>query len=578
LWVISRWAESKIRVMLNNAAERSLSKFLAIGSAGITIFILTGSVSDPVNATKFLLLGGVAFASFGIFCSGGWSLIKDQRIVLGISFVFVLASFNAIVNSSSPVQQNFYGTYGRNTGFLTYLFLLLIFIAATSLRSKRSFDLIIVSLIVSGMVNVIYCLYVLTFGDFVGWNNPYGNILGTFGNPNFIGAFLGFFASALVAYSLTKNVSIKIRILTFVTAAIILYEIVESKAIQGRVVFAGGLAIVGFYLIRSKFKSRIVLFLYSAGVTSAGFIAMLGALQIGPLTQFIYKTSVSLRGEYWQAGINMAKTHLLTGVGYDSYGDWYRRSRDDQALVLPGPDTVTNAAHNVPIDVFAFGGLPLLIPYLALIALVAIAIVRHTLKYREYDGLFVALTTAWVGYQIQSIISINQIGLAIWGWLLGGALLAYTKNYKSAPPNEGKEKNQRISKRNKNEVFSPQLIGGLMMVLGLLIASPPVSADAKFRSALNSSQIAKIEEVLTSSYLTPTDTFRLLNAIQILEQNKLFDLSYKYSKKAVEFNPESFDAWKIFYSISKSTVEEKKQAKLKMIALDPLNKALQNLP
>ena len=30
----------------------------------------------------------------------------------------------------------------------------------------------------------------MSFGDFIGWNNPYGAILGTFGNPNFLSSFL----------------------------------------------------------------------------------------------------------------------------------------------------------------------------------------------------------------------------------------------------------------------------------------------------------------------------------------------------------------------------------------------------
>jgi O-antigen ligase len=61
----------------------------------------------------------------------------------------------------------------------------------------------------------------------------------------------------------------------------------------------------------------------------------------------------------------MGKEHPLTGVGMDSYGDWYRRARSENAAtVLPGPKTITNAAHNVVIDFFAFGGWPLLLAYL----------------------------------------------------------------------------------------------------------------------------------------------------------------------------------------------------------------------
>ena len=89
----------------------------------------------------------------------------------------------------------------------------------------------------------------------------------------------------------------------------------------------------------------------------------MGALQRGPLTAYLYKESVTLRGEYWQAGWNMARQFPFTGVGMDAYGDWYRRARDSQALILPGPETVTNAAHNIPFDILSNGGWPLFITY-----------------------------------------------------------------------------------------------------------------------------------------------------------------------------------------------------------------------
>ena len=564
--------------MLTASSEKTLSKLLALGSASVTIFVLAGTVSDPVNATKFLLLGGVAVSSIFIFLSSGWKVIKQQRFMLVVSFVFLVASINTIINSKSPVVQNIYGTYGRNTGFLTYAFLIFIFISASTLSQKNSFKHLMNGLIFAGVVNIIYCLYVLTFGDFIGWNNPYGNILGTFGNPNFIGAFLGFFTSSLIGYSLTKGISLKIRFITGLTSVVALYEIFASHAIQGRVVFVAGIAIIGFYLIRDKFRSRTILITYSFSTFIVGFVALLGALQVGPLTKYIYKTSVSLRGEYWKAGISMAKSHLFSGVGFDSYGDWYRRSRDAQALILPGPETTSNAAHNVPIDVFAFGGLPLLIPYLAFVIMVIFVICKHTAKNREFDGTFVALVTAWIGYQIQSVISINQIGLAIWGWLLGGALIAYTRSTDSSLSMSKSERIGLKSKRQTEQVFSAQLIGGLGIVVGLIISCPPFSADSKLQSALKTNQLAPIETALVSTYMTPTDTLRLLQAVQILDQGGAVDAAHKYAKRAVDFNPENFDAWKILYSVKNATSDERMLAKKKMIELDPLNQELKKLP
>jgi hypothetical protein len=368
---------------------------------------------------------------------------------------------------------------------------MMVIISVAILRRESSFNILIWGLLGAGLVSVIYCGWVIAFGEFIPWNNPYGNILGTFGNPNFIGAFLGLFAAALIAFILKPGTSVVIRVISVLIFFIAVYEIIDSSAIQGRVVVAAGLGIVGFYLVRSKFQGVIAQVGYVVVVAIGGVFALLGALQIGPLTKYIYKTSVSLRGEYWQAGWNMGSEHPFTGVGFDTYGDWYRRLRDTQALVLPGPNTTTNTAHNVPFDVFAFGGWPLFVVYLGILTLSVIAIIKVTLRARKYDAIFVTLTTAWACYQLQSIISINQIGLAVWGWLFGGALIAYEiatrpkKDSDSTESAKGKATQGRSVKAQQNEtIFSSTLLAGIGAVVGLLIAAPPYSADAKWRSAL----------------------------------------------------------------------------------------------
>jgi hypothetical protein len=565
--------------MINQLAERTIARILGIGSAFVAIAVVTGSVTDPVNVTKLFALGGVAVGAFAVVLAFGFGqLWRGSKILVIAAIVFLLAGLSAVLNSSAPLVQNIYGAYGRNTAFITYVLLVLTLISAAILRSTKSFSILIWGLLGAGLVNVVYCLWVIAFGDFIPWNNPYGNILGTFGNPNFVGAFLGLFAASLAAYSLTTGVKFVYRLISLVVFLVALYEIIDSNAIQGRVVVAAGLAIVGFYFVRSKFSSIFAQIVYIGFAGIAGTFALLGALQIGPLTQFIYKTSVSLRGQYWLAGWNMGTEHPLTGVGFDSYGDWYRRARDVQALVLPGPNTTTNAAHNVPFDVFAFGGWPLFIPYLFILLLSVNAIIKVTLRTRAYDGVFVTLTTAWVCYQLQSIISINQIGLAIWGWLFGGALIAY--EIATRPKSDGvgeksqanKEKKARVlAKKQSVSVFSSTLVAGVGAVVGLLIAVPPYSADAKWRSALDSQNVEKVEEALTPGYLNPMNSNKYANAVQLLESSKLNDLALKYAKIGVEFNPDHFDSWKMLYFISMSSPEDKALALENMKRLDPNN-------
>ena len=187
----------------------------------------------------------------------------------------------------------------------------------------------------------------------------------------------------------------------------------------------------------------------------------------------------------------MASQFPLTGVGMDAYGDWYRRARDGQALILPGPETVTNAAHNIPFDILSNGGWPLFITYVFLILLATIAILKVTLRNKNYDGTFIALAVAWACYQIQSVISISQIGLAIWGWVLSGTVIAYEIATRGLDVSEKKPANRKSAK-SKEQILSATAIGSLGLVVGALVAVPPLSGDMKFKSAVTKTDLAQL--------------------------------------------------------------------------------------
>ena len=560
--------------MLNKSVEQAISWFLYVGVTFATVFLVTDAVTDPVSSTKLAAAGSVGFAVFAIaIVQGRQGLWVSSKYLILILAVFVLAMLNAVFRSASPLSQGLYGVYGRQTAFIFYLVMGMIALGASLLRDSNSFDRIIKSLFIAGGLNILYCAWALAFGDFLGWNNPYGNILGLFGNPDFISAFLGMFIAGVVGYIVTPGKSWLVRAVGIASSFVAFYEIHKSHAIQGKAVTAAGLAIVGFYGVRARFKGSIAYISYLTVVGIGGAFALAGALQKGPLTQYIYKTSVSLRGQYWQAAINAGNSHPFTGIGMDSYGDWYRRTRTEYAAtVLPGPSTITNAAHNVVLDFFASGGWPLLLTYVATIGLGVWAILKVTFRTRSYDGIFVGLSATWVCYQLQSVISINQAGLAIWGWVLLGTLVAYEFTTRPSESSEdiATEKSKKAVVKTSS-VFSPQLIGGIGAVIGVLIAVPPMSADMKWKSALKSQQLPNVEAALQGGYLQPLSSARLAQAVQLFEQSKLPDQAYTYAKKGVEFNPDYTDAWKMLYYVSKATEADKALALKNLKRLDPFN-------
>jgi len=122
------------------------------------------------------------------------------------------------------------------------------------------------------------------------------------------------------------------------------------------------------------------------------------------------------------AGWQMTLDHPLFGVGLDSYGDWYRQARGEITTLRGSADRNSNAAHSVFLDISSNGGVPLLIAYLFILGVIAVSAFRAWKKLgKNYDVVFTCLTSTWAAFHFQALISINQIGVAVWGWTIGGA-------------------------------------------------------------------------------------------------------------------------------------------------------------
>ena len=558
--------------------QKRIAFLIPWGAAAASVFVLTGSISDPVNVTKLLIAGAIAGALVLVLLPSGLNEIrKNHPQFLAAIALFIVFTFSASIFSASPWVQNFYGIYGRNTGLLTYLVLSIFALASTLFTNEKHLTRVLVAFLAVGVINLAYGLWVLIFGDFMAWNNTYGNLLGFFGNPNFMGAFLGMMFALILTYTIAPQTSLKYRVLGIVLLIITSLEIVETHAVQGVVVSAGAALVCGFFWLWFRFRNRILAWVYIAVSAVTGLVAVAGALQIGPLSEIVYKRSVSLRGIYWNAGIDMGLNHPFTGVGMDGFGNWYRRSRALKALSDPGAEVTSNAAHNVFIDFFAYGGFPLVLAYLAIMTIGLISIIRIGRRQVSFNPLFIGLSLIWICYQTQSIISINQIGLAIWGWVITGGLVAYermTRNGSLEP------KSAKVAFTNKavNSFDSTGLRAFLGLIIGVLIAIPPFTADLTFQTSLNARSADSMAKSLESNYFKPSDSYRLANAVQIFDKSNLPEKALKFARQGVAFNPDFTDAWKMLYYVTGSTAEDKAKAKAQLIRLDPLNPEWKELP
>jgi hypothetical protein len=263
----------------------------------------------------------------------------------------------------------------------------------------------------------------------------------------------------------------------------------------------------------------------------------------------------------------MTVENPIFGVGLDSYGDWYRRSRTIEATLRRGPEVTSNAAHNVFLDVSAYGGFPLLLIFLALMVLVVISGVKVLQRSQGFNAGFVGLVAGWVAFQAQSIISINQIGLALWGWVLSGLIIGYEINTREVDSTLEK-KIGRTGNKPVQASARTTLAMFIGLVIGVLFGMPPYLASAQYKGALETSNPQVIQD---AAYIWPTDPSRMIQVAMTLNENKLEDQGLQVAQDAVERFPENFSVWATLNSMNKASVEQKAEALAQMKRLDPLN-------
>ena len=171
--------------MRNKSIDNAIAWLLVVASAFVALFLSTSSNVDPVNVPKMLVMAPFAYAAMALTLSQ-WRVLltREVRWVTIFTGLFFLAMIASLISSNAPMSQLLFGTFGRNTGLLTYLSLLFIFFSTALVRTEDFPRKLIKSLMFVGIVNVFYGVLQLTNNDPLPWNNTYQTILGTFGNPD----------------------------------------------------------------------------------------------------------------------------------------------------------------------------------------------------------------------------------------------------------------------------------------------------------------------------------------------------------------------------------------------------------
>jgi len=538
---------------------------LLIGIPLASVIMLPEFSMDPINVPKAFALHIVGVLSLAFLISNFNSLwAKRFRTASIIGVVFILFLFSTLLFSGAPKIQQIFGAGGRATGLISYLALVVLLLCAMLISNVSNVKLFAFAILGVGGLNVFYGLIQASGGDPVKWSNPYSPVIGFLGNPNFSSSMIGL--SCVVATALVLQFKVgKLVVFSLVGYELLaLYVILKTQSIQGFVVFGlttGIMVLIALY--KSEKIKKIYVAIYALFGAVVGVTAIFGMVNIGPLSAYLYKISVRQRGYYWNAGIEMLKANPVFGVGLDSYGDWYWSVRSAPAA-LNSLNANTNSAHNVYLDIASNGGFPLLIAYLALNGLVLSRGIKHLKDSPKFDPYFSAIFVGWIGYQAQSFISINQIGLAIWGWLFGGLILGYSL-IDSSPVLQGKGF-KGTAKKGNLQVLA---ITSLVSIVGISIVAPPFMTDHSFITALKS---RNGEQVLAATQKYPKSNSRNFTAAQLYQNSQMNDQAIAIAEDNVKVNPRDFYSWAMIANLSPVESEKAKNAVKQMKKLNPRNK------
>ena len=553
--------------------------FLIIGVSTVTLYFNT-KAHDPFNTPKLIILlvlsGWLLGHIFNHYRKVYLHITRKEFVFLVIPVLFIVTQLGALFFTDIFIVGLLGDTQRRN-GFLSYFALTIVLIFCMISVNYYYALRVLKSAIIVGILLCSYGLMQITGNDFVSWNNPYNSMIATVGNPNFASSLLALI-SLIALFSLFNNEFSKLY--KTVAACIIfvsLYLIVVSQSRQGLLVMAFAILFYFTVLVFMNFRNfRILVIITSLGVTA---LATLGMLQIGPLSSLLYKSSVTVRGYYWRAAWEMFLDKPLTGVGLDRYGAYFKQARESGYPLKYGFDITSSNAHNVYLQLFSTGGLFVGLTYLVLLALIFFAgiqnIRRTSGNSQRFNLMFLA---TWIGFQAQSLISIDNIGISIWGWLIGGCILGINLNSLGVNKIEISGRDRSV-KKNVVNLYQPTM--SILFLIPILIFSFNLhrietntflaKAFADPANPANKPIVSNYADKVVSNPIADP-YYKLLVSLYMVDMGDI-EASHKVVSSLYKKDPRNLDflRWLIEYEKSKKNLDNELAYRELIVRLDPWN-------
>jgi O-antigen ligase len=579
--------------------------FLLICASGATIAVAPFAI-NAFSFSKlivFTLLVSLTLFLALIFQFKSLATFEFSKTLLMSLGIMLLSLLVTVFLGSTSIRQVLLGTWGRNIGYLMYLSLFALFLLSWALDTKLLAIKFLSWISNLGGILSVYGILQINKVDFLDLGasvNTETNLLFlTFGNINFTS---GFIAMSLTA-SLVRLL-LKVRkkegftgFGLFLTLSISLqfFTLFQAKSSQGFVALAISLStfsLLYFFLFVKNKKSRVIISIVIPIVL--GLIS-LGAAGIGPFTNIVTSGSRSFQDRvfHWISAWQMFRDNPVFGIGIDSFGDWYREYRSVEAIQFRGTSSgFADNAHNIYLQLASTGGLVNIAPFLIILILIiwrSFSRIVDNSATPEFIGVF----SVWLAYQAQAFVSIEQLGIASWGWLAAGILL--NKNRGGSNPlrtNQKFSKPNTVIDRSESETQTFERSFGSLAILALSLfmatACVIVVIPAQLEEAQVKQRVINFGN-LPDSRVQAESLFDLgLKAkdpdLRFIVISELLRAGFSEQALTIALNtsrdfPRSWEAWDAAAFIYENTSrkDQARYARIKQYQLDPLNPVLKEM-
>lgn len=405
---------------------------VTLAGAALAFWRESYDVFNTLKAT-LVVLGAIAvIAVAGVRLSRTRELVVPVTRAWWIVGVFVAGLLVGTLAASNTLRA-VVGEPGRHTGLAMYIVYAGLFAVALRLHRDRLPTTLTKGLVVAAIPVAGYGLLQAAGVQVFDWVTFEGGpqVVSSFGNANFLAAWLGIVVPLFIWLALSALRSIVWRMAAGVVAAVSLIVASATGSLQGIAAAVPGAGLVLAVWLWTEappvLRRRRTAILGAGGAAVAGAV-LLTAAGIGPFASVRRSAVASYesRAGKWDAAWRMFTDNPLTGVGIGGdFGDRFFSYRTVQVATESGLRRSVDDPHNVVLAMFANGGLLLGLAYLALIGFTGWALARGLRRLDGQERLALAgIGGGWLAYQVQSLVSIDVPPLAVLHWVLAGIIVA----------------------------------------------------------------------------------------------------------------------------------------------------------